>query len=912
MAEIFGVPNMNPDDFQKNMSNTSSDDKNSIVGLFGKLSEVVELLKTNNTQEKKILEVLMGSASKKTNEKLKSSNNSASEMAINENTLAINKLSELIKTATIKYEINGNGANFFTKLLIASTSDKKIRAVDAFGRVFGNMVERIGKLSKYSEPIEKLGKSLMYFFSSAKQIGKGLMLASAGIALFGLSIITFMQAITFDDLVLFVGIMGAIRLGSELLKGAKWNFAMASASIALLGLSIWAFTELIDLKLATDFALSLAMVGGAMWVFSKIAGGFASMSKSLIVSAVAIGAIGGSLWVFNKALADMNDFDLMVAGKTLLFVGASATLLNFIGKQAVNIGIGAVASATVAGALWALAKGVQAFANVDIDPEKMTRTAIASGLAIGVLALIGASTPVALAIGVGALASATVGGALWALAQGLKAIGTVNITPEQGANFANAVGEGVKGLALVAMNAIGIGIATPLAIGMGGALWALSKGINSIMKMPTIDPLKIALFGKSVGLLMDVFNPQGSIVGNFFKNVGRTLNTVMYTGIASITIALATALQVATFLIPSQSRIEELTTNLGFFVSEISKVFDPKKHDFGAIKNGIASFIGISNLAKDIGDTVYSLGNLTFETKEFRNGKYVVTGSRTLNSSDFQKVGTSIGQMLNALTDPLMKIGSAKDTYSIGGYTVTNPFSNKVKSGIDAMANIGKIFTPLTNVINSFAKNGIDARFVKAFNYNLSSIIGGIGQAFVSNEKDLKKANKMELANVTGAVKTLSVIIGNNQFANNMPKFKTFTGDVVKLKTTLNELNVDRLTKFNVMLQNINEMAKNGAMQQLVETFGDFIDKFIEFTENQKKAREEAQAQQMWQSPQTSTPNMFAPNLPTQKIIPSSTPQQQVIQTPKGNELTIQDLRKLFTSGDVRVQVENLKDIKFN
>lgn len=894
MAEVYGVPNIDPDDYK-----APSNDGGSVVSsvLFGKVSEIAELLKVSNEKTNAILEAIAPVASKPS-----TPTSSVNDAELAANTAAIIALTGLIRTATVRYEIGGDAGNFFTRFLIASSSDKRIRAVDKFGEVFGKTVERIGSLGKYSKSIDALSESLYRFFGTTKQIGKGMALAAAGLALFGLAIITFMQAITINDLIMFVGIMTAIRLGSEILRGAKWNFAMAAAGLALLGLAIWAFVELIDFKMATDFAMSLTLIGSAMWAFSKMAVMTAKQSGNIIAASVAIAALAGSMWLFNRSISSMTDFDLFVAGKTLVVAGLAGTLFKFIGDHAISVLKGAGAAAATAAALWTLGKGVAQFAAVDIDPNKTTKTAIAAGIAIGVLGLLGASGPVALAIAIGAGAAAVVGGALWALAKGMQAVSTVNVTEEQGRNFGMSMSHIAKGLMTIGIYAAPLALASPVAIMMAGATIAMAKAINVVSAMKSVDKQKLEDFSFGVSKLMSVYD--GSL-GSVFKNLFKGFNSAIYTGIATVTILLAGAVRAASWMMPSKTNTAEFLDSLEYFVAGTSRVFDSKKHDFSAIRDGIKSFVGIGSLAKDIADVVHEIGNLEFTEKAYRNGKLVVVSRRKLSPSDFGAVGQSIGQLLEALTSPLANIGSQQDSFTIAGFKITNPFSNKVKKGIEAMAGIGVVFNPLANLVRTFVDRRINRQYVMQFNANLAMLLGGVAKSFITNEQQLKRANKMNLVPIVSAVRQMTESISIDKFATNVPKFKAFTDDVLRVKTALNEMNVDKLARFNVMLQHMNDLAKNGAMKELVDSFNRFIETFVDFTDAVKDAK--AQQTAMPAVPTigptgiaqpTQLPQHFTPNSP-QAAMP--TPQQPQVDV-EGIIEAVEKLSAMFRRGDAKVQ----------
>lgn len=901
-TEILGVPSTDPND----NSNIGYDGDGfdgevakNILGIFGNTKSLVQYSEkvVNNTD--KIVDILV-SNNKDLTASISNTNQGKNSTALIENTQAIIALTEQIKKSTnITLDIKGTGGNFFSAFISASTNENKIKAVDKFGDVFASVVTRIADLSDKAKGIEKLAGSLVMFFGSFKEVGKGLAFASAGLALFGLSIITFVDAITFEHLFKFVGIMTAIRIGTEIIGKATWDLAKITVSIALLGLAIYSFNELITVDMATNFAFVLGMAGLGIKTFSYLTGGVGSM-KNVALAVGVIGLLGGAIWAFNKGISNLDDFDMEVFSKTMIAVGIAGGVMYLMGKGAIQIGIGALASVAVAGGLYALGYGLTEFLSVPRSSlDNAVDIGIASGIALGVLALIGGTGAVALAIGVGALAVGAVGGALWALSKGLMAITAVEVTKKQAENFATGVGYAVDGLIQLANPLLGIGlaVATPVALALSASTLAVTGALWAIQKLPLLELAKFKNFTKGLEMVVDSYGGMSTrkvLKAGLFATAMTPI--VGLTGLSVLMLRGIQALEI------KPERIQNFMNGIGIVIDSYSDIFDRNKSKLKSVRKGIISFMGIHRLTKTLADSVSEIANLMFVERKYVNGEFKIVGSRPLNENDFEGVGKSIGKLLNALTDPLSKIGDQKDQYKIGGFTVTNPFSNKVKSGIKAMSNIGSIFTPLSEMVKTFSINGIDNNFVAKFNGNLSGILGGIGDSFLANEDGLKRAGRIKLGQTISTIKELTQIVGNDKFSSNVDKFHTFTTDIELVKNTMNAFDIEKLTKFSGMIANLNEMTKLGAITELVETFNEFLEKFTDFITSRDEIKEE-QTIAMTPTQQIGAVPSLAKPIPLP--IKQDT-KEKVIGIEEFTKLhtSMENLRRLFLDGTAKVKIE--------
>src|SRR5690606_21802618 len=91
---------------------------------------------------------------------------------------------------------------------------------------------------------------------------------------------------------------------------------------------------------------------------------------------------------------------------------------------------------------------------------------------------------------VGSGLSATIGGALWALSKGLNNINQVKVTTEQTAIFKSSLLNVIEAIATLGnpFNAIPIAVATPVALALAAATLGVGSAIKLVSMMPAIRP----------------------------------------------------------------------------------------------------------------------------------------------------------------------------------------------------------------------------------------------------------------------------------------------------------------------------------------------------------------------------------------------------------------------------------------
>lgn len=804
--EVFGISSGNP----SSIGDGSSQGKSNPIG--GN-SSILEVLRNSQETQNEILQVLTNSNSALIQEQKRNTDQ------LGLNTTAIRDLIHSLDNISADVTVSGVDSKVFNAMARLGNSESKTLGIEKFGDVYEKVVKKIAGLASYTKSIDKVTKSVTGAFGTIRDLGKGLLVFAGGLALLGFTLITFMDAITWEDMLTFASIMAVLWGASKLIGTSSWNFAKASVGIATLGLAIWAFTEVVDSKMAWDFVKSITMISVGMGILSTVSKGVGGGAMGILKGAGAIVAVAGSIWLLNKAVADFDDVDLWNVAKMGIVAGGLGVVWSILGAGMSMILQGALSAGAIGASLWVLSQGVHAINEIDMTLMRGAELASIVLATAGILTLIGNPLTIGFTLA-GALATGAIGGALILLAGGMQVLSTVSVTKEQSNEFKNSIINVVDALGYLGnpLRLASMVIAVPASLAITGATIALSGAMWALSKMPQLGDTKRDEFKNTLESLVGVYSGIGS-----WGLVKATASSAVVALMSGATIATATAIWAFSKISAKPESVDNAVLSLDNFITGVSGAFKKNEKNFDSIGKGVFSFMGLSSMVSEIADTVSRIANMEFLEKEVINGKVVVTGVRSFTPEDFEKVGSSIGKILNALTDPLAKISSSKDSYSIGGFKVTNPFSNKVQKGIKAMAGIGGIFSPLADVVNSFYENGVDETNIKSFNKNIGLVLTGIGNAFSKGFKFDKKIVK-GMREATDIVGGLFTQISDSENAEFGEGFDNFSKNMVLVKNSLKGMELDKLSKMNDLVYNMNEMEKSGAIDEFVDAFKEFLD----------------------------------------------------------------------------------------
>ena len=484
-----------------------------------------------------------------------------------------------------------------------------------------------------------------------------------------------------------------------------------AVGLATLGLAIWAWQELGLTGEGTALvAGGIAMLAGATWVMSKIDS--PKTQTTFMVMALGVGVLGGAIWVWGKAGITWDQLAIVAAG-----VGGLAIVTRLVANvpitASVNMLLMATGVAALGGAIWVWTKS-----GVTWDLMGMIGVGIA-GLAIAAYAL---GNPIAL-LGAATMAVLSVG--LIAISGAMSIIAKSDITVDTVTEFTKSLNIITLGFAALAIPAVPAAVTSVMLIPVAVSSLTMA-GIFALLSNIKINQDRIKIFGKSINILVDAYDDLGLI-----KTGKAALKAVACIPIATSSIATATAIRILQMLNLDQDRISQNADAMGMFLIKMTDVFSDVGPRIEKVKSGVAAVGNLANVIKSLADAVLTVSKMEYPENKIVNGKIVPVALRKLTDKDFDNVGVGIGKMLNALIDPLITIGSAQETYTIGGFTIQNPFGsgNKVKKGINAIKGIGEIFTPLANVVKAITETGALGKDGQEAATKLQTIIGSMLKA---------------------------------------------------------------------------------------------------------------------------------------------------------------------------------------
>lgn len=755
----------------------------------------------------------------------------------------------------VELDATGDARAFMNSLeKIASLDNINLITVsdglDTLGLSLDKIIKKdYSKVEPILTSLEALSGGLTKFTSSLPSF-KNLASVAGGIALIGLSVASFATGISINDVISMGLVFGGISLASKLLDGTSTNLLKASVGIATMGLSIWAFNQVVNAPEILEFATSLTMLGASILLYDRVFGtATMNVGKSLLSLSLSVGALGlammpfnfvewesiakagvalagvgvasmflknvktedainlaalsGSVGVLGLSLQLFDNISYSQVGVAMTALGGVATISMLLSKIGKNSITGALSIAATGGAMVILAYGLEKINDIDMTWEDAARIAATIGITAGAFAAIGIPVVAGL-IGFGALAAIGMGAALSIMSSGLSSISEVNVTPEQAEQFGQSIGN----LKDVMVNIGSLSDLPSLMLGITnaalitGATLPLVLASNMLSKVSNPNEAQLLGFSNTISSLKDTFTQFGFLDLAELAAVSPVMLLV-----ATTTVALGGAISLFTKLSTSPDSAKMAIGTLDSFLEGIYTTFE--KYDdsaFEVLSKGIDATMGLGKLLRNL---ALGIGSISKEMEK---------------NTDFAAIGVSVGSMLNALTEPLAAIGGTNDEISIGGFKITNPFSNKVEKGVQALSGLTNIFMPLSEMIKVFS-NDSDGDIVSKFKTNITGILGSLGDVFSSfSDQDVDGDNLDVVFNsakkASGFVKTLTE-------ANYDPATKGL-GSIAKstkaMQVAVNDMDLDKLTKLNDLFFNMNALDDSSGLEALLESLKQLVD----------------------------------------------------------------------------------------
>jgi len=462
------------------------------------------------------------------------------------------------------------------------------------------------------------------------------------------------------------------------INAKKANEAMAV--IPKMGLGLLAFTGSIALAalavtaVALDpvkFLLLFTIMGATALAFNTIGQYDKNINKgSLAVAGMGLGtlAFSGALMLSANLLPSLEN---MI--KIPLTIAAMAGVFGLAGMFWDKIALGALAMGAVGLATWLISKPIETLAGVlEKNPNAMWQIPLMlTGLGT-VFALAGAG-PVPLMIGAGALALGVAGGALWVLSKGLSTMLTMPTVTKEKA-------EGIE----LALRAVVTGF------GKSFQDLSLKESLTLPLKIPMVGLMGLTLLGLATGI-----SSYQAKAGNFGPKDSENLQNT----ISGLSRAFATA-----------GSSEGMSQLFGFNVGS------------NDVERGIASTMRMGSNLKNLADGVLAWKKMP------------------LTPADVQMISDNVGRVLNVIPGIFAGIGKADQgstgTINYLGLSFENPFGKTdTERGIASTMKMGQNLKQLADGVMAWkdgGKNGFSSAQIPGIQKNISLILGTIPQSFAA------------------------------------------------------------------------------------------------------------------------------------------------------------------------------------
>ena len=225
------------------------------------------------------------------------------------------------------------------------------------------------------------------------------------------------------------------------------------------------------------------------------------------------------------------------------------------------------------------------------------------------------------------------------------------------------------------------------------------------------------------------------------------------------------------------TKIGKFSGLVNFLVDNILLSLSENESKLKKAQPGLKALAKLVSISRSLAETIGLMANLKFYEVSAVNGKLVYTNVRQLKDTDFQMVGKNLALILETLIEPLAILGSNESTFVIGGKVIANPFKdNTTLKGIDMIKRLSTAFKPLAESIKDLGQSGVvsDASTAALFSTNLMRIAGIYAWFFkqLDGIEDRKKVGKL-------------------------------MDEIVKFNTSLGEMNIEPLDKFNLIFDKI-------------------------------------------------------------------------------------------------------------
>lgn len=646
--------------------------------------------------------------------------------------------------------------------------------------------------------------------ADGKAMALGVMGISASIAILGLAIWGWHQVVpSWEYAIAPVGCMlalaGAMAVVGKTIGSGKdalnigIGMALMSASVGILALALLPW-NLVDTESAVKASIGVAMIATALGVLNALG----NRRGGIMQSAIGLAIASASVAVLGAALLIWNNVDTESAVTAGLFLAALTGAVLLLGKDSKSSMLGGAALAIAAASTVIFATGLLMAQDVPLEAYLQFGLFIAavSGAAIG----LGAVASMAL---LGGAALLVIGGATLVFANAMQKVGDSNIEWSQIGQLATIMG----GLALVAT-----GVGNPFTVGftlagaaalvvVGTATLQFAKAIKAVSDT-NLSPKELQNIGNSLASFIDIVLTAISRNSDKLKDAEKgiealsDLGTLIYNlseglkGMADLVFpkyGVRDGKLVITDVIDMNEAIPKIGANIAVLLKALEEPLI-RIGEQGAwysggnkVKRGIDALAGIGDVFVPLAEGIIKMSQLQFVQYEVKDGKLVPV--RVFTEEETQKaiksIGPNIAMLLSALEEPLAKIGESGTWFN----------KNHTKKGVQALAEIGKVFSPITDLLDAVSKNPKFSNDWIKMEFNPA--INGILTTISDIAKRVNDSDEIDIDLLKERIETLDSLVGmykkiGQQATDNVKFAESFQ----QVNSSLDKLNLDKLSKF--------------------------------------------------------------------------------------------------------------------
>lgn len=293
----------------------------------------------------------------------------------------------------------------------------------------------------------------------------------------------------------------------------------------------------------------------------------------------------------------------------------------------------------------------------------------------------------------------------------------------------------------------------------------------------------------------------------------------------------------------SESSMGSFNKMVNLTVNEIATTLSENEDVLKRAEPGLDVLSKIFSVGGNIAKTVKNMASLSYDEYVVKDGKLVLKKRHKLTEADFMAAGNSLGLIIQALVDPLNKLGADSNLLTIGNYTFANPFKGDNKSkGLEFVARLGNAYLPLSESIEKISRSGLmgDDSQIDRFAVNISKVVNGYVSALNSAGKiDIRRAER----SLRKMVDFNEIFAENNEFGNidNLSlsferivnvfsdegkwkmirkNLKTMKDEFVGITKALNSLDMEKALSFERSMKIIAESNRSdvqGLIEKIVE-----------------------------------------------------------------------------------------------